>query len=159
MATKRPRRPGCAKSKTAEKSTRNAVVRFVLNGEYPEAASDESLFGEMQPSLSKLIDRLNEAKADKEVKAVWLRIEDVELGRGKVNELRRGDCRGPQGGQAGLCRDGLSRHRAVPRRRGLRSICMPSSGDLALPGVRLEMTFYKGLLDKLGLKFDMLAHG
>ena len=38
-------------------------------------------------------------------------------------------------------------------------IYMPSSGDLALPGVRLEMTFYKGLLDKLGLKFDMLHMG
>ena len=46
------------------------------------------MFGDLQPSLGKLIERLDEAKADKEVAAVWLRIEDIELGRGKVNEVR-----------------------------------------------------------------------
>ena len=36
---------------------------------------------------------------------------------------------------------------------------MPPSGMLILPGVRAEMTFYKGLLDKLGLQFDVLQMG
>ena len=36
---------------------------------------------------------------------------------------------------------------------------MPASGMLIVPGVRTEMTFYKGLLDKLGLKFDALQMG
>jgi len=74
-------------AKAVEKG-RNAVVRFSLKGEYPEGAPDDGPFGEMQPTLGKLMDRLNEAKADKEVKAIWLRIEDLELGRGKVNEVR-----------------------------------------------------------------------
>ena len=33
---------------------------------------------------------------------------------------------------------------------------MPPSGMLIIPGVRAEITFYKGLLDKLGLEFDAL---
>ena len=36
---------------------------------------------------------------------------------------------------------------------------MPVSGMLMVPGVRAEVTFYKGLLDKLGLKFDALQMG
>ena len=36
---------------------------------------------------------------------------------------------------------------------------MPPSGMLVVPGVRMEVTFYKGLLDKLGLKFDGLQMG
>ena len=36
---------------------------------------------------------------------------------------------------------------------------MPASGMLIVPGVRIEVTFYKGLLDKLGLKFDALRMG
>ena len=36
---------------------------------------------------------------------------------------------------------------------------MPPSGMLIIPGVRAEMTFCKGLLDKLGLQFDALQMG
>ena len=36
---------------------------------------------------------------------------------------------------------------------------MPPSGMLIIPGVRAEITFYKGLLDKLGLQFDALQMG
>ena len=36
---------------------------------------------------------------------------------------------------------------------------MPPSGILIIPGVRAEITFYKGLLDKLGLEFDVLKMG
>ena len=36
---------------------------------------------------------------------------------------------------------------------------MPPSGMLIVPGVRAEVTFYKGLLDKLGLQFDALQMG
>ena len=35
-----------------------------------------------------MIQRIDEAADDKSVAAVWLRIEDLELGRGKINELR-----------------------------------------------------------------------
>jgi hypothetical protein len=79
-----------AHSTTTKKAAKTlaTVVRFSLNGEYPEGPSEAGMFGDLQPSLSKLIDRLDEAKADKEVAAVWLRIEDLELGRGKVNEVR-----------------------------------------------------------------------
>jgi protease-4 len=36
---------------------------------------------------------------------------------------------------------------------------MPPSGVLIIPGVRAEITFFKGLLDKLGLQFDALQMG
>ena len=38
-------------------------------------------------------------------------------------------------------------------------IVMPPSGMLIVPGIRAEVTFYKGLLDKLGCKFDALQMG
>ena len=84
-------------AKAAEKSVQKlaaytapakTVVRFSLHGEYPEGPSEDGMFGDLQPTLGKLIERLNKAAADKEVRAVWLRVEDLELGRGKVNEVR-----------------------------------------------------------------------
>jgi len=137
----------------------NKVVRFTLHGEYPEAADNEGLFSEMQPSLTKLLDRLNEAKADKEVKAVWLRIEEVELGRGKVNEIRAAIAAVRKAGKPVYAELVSADTGSYLVAAACDSIYMPSSGELALPGVRLEMTFYKGLLDKLGLKFEALHMG
>ena len=38
-------------------------------------------------------------------------------------------------------------------------IVMPESGIIVLPGIHAEATFYKGLLDKLGIRGRLLAHG
>ena len=38
-------------------------------------------------------------------------------------------------------------------------ICVPESGWLMLTGVRAEVSFYKDLLDKIGVKADMLRMG
>ena len=42
----------------------------------------------MQPSLATIVERMDAAAADKDVLAVWLKIEDLALGRGKIHELR-----------------------------------------------------------------------
>ena len=147
-----------AASKSAEK-TRNVVVRFSLHGEYPEGATSDSPFSDMQPTLSKLMDRLNEAKADKDVKAIWLRIEDLELGRGKLSEVRAAIAAVRKAGKPVYAELITADTGGYLVASACDWIYMPSSGEIAMPGVRLEVTFYKGLLDKLGLKFDMLHMG
>ena len=44
------------------------VVRLTIKGEMPEGPAQPGLFGELQPSLGKLIERLDEAAADKDVR-------------------------------------------------------------------------------------------
>jgi protease-4 len=145
-------------AKAVEK-TRNSVVRFSLQGEYPEGATGDGPFSDVQPTLSKLMDRLNEAKADKDVKAIWLRIEGLELGRGKVNEVRSAIASIRKAGKPVYAELVSADTGAYLVASACDFIYMPSPGDLALPGVRMEMMFYKGALDKLGLKYDMLHMG
>ena len=38
-------------------------------------------------------------------------------------------------------------------------VCVPDAAWLMLTGIRLEATFYKGLLEKVGVKADMLQMG
>ncbi len=117
------------------------------------------MFGELKPSLAALVERLDSAASDKSVGAVWLKIEDLAIGRAKIWELRGAIARlrkankpvyaelttadGPQYLLAGACD----------------KIVMPPSGMLIVPGVRAEVTFVKGLLDKIGLQFDALQMG
>ena len=117
------------------------------------------MFGDLQPSLGKLIDRLDEAKDDKEVKAVWLRMEDLELGRGKVNEIRAAIARVRKAGKPVYAQLTSADTGAYLIASACDHVFMPVSGVLIVPGVRMEVTFYKGLLDKLGLKFDALRMG
>lgn len=147
-------------AKLVEKPAKKPTVVFMtLKGEYPEGPGAPGLFGELQPSLAVLVQRLDAAAADKDISAVWLKIEDMAVGRGKIAELRAAVARlrkankpvyaelttadGPQYLLAAACNQ----------------IVMPPCGMLMIPGVRAEVTFYKGLLDKLGLQFDALQMG
>ncbi len=81
-------KPAEKTAKPAEKTAKQTVVCLTLKGDYPEGPGVPGLFGEMQPSLAAVVQRMDAAAADKDVRAVWLKIEDHGLGRGKIYELR-----------------------------------------------------------------------
>ena len=88
-------KPAAKKEKSADKEAKDkkeakkpTVVLLTLKGAYPEGTSHSSLFGELRPTLASIVERLNAAAADKDVSAVWLKIEDLAIGRGKIYELR-----------------------------------------------------------------------
>ena len=132
---------------------------MTLKGEYPEGAMAPGVFGELQPSLATLVERMDAAAADKSVGAVWLKIEDPAIGRGKIHELRAAIARLRKANKpvyAELTTAGGPQYLLAT---ACGQIVMPPSGMLIIPGVRAEVTFYKGLLDKLGLQFDALQMG
>lgn len=135
------------------------VADFTLRGEYPEGPTQAGLFGEMQSSLDEVIGRLDAAAEDEAVAAVILRIEQLAIGRGKLEELRAAVARVRKANKpvwAVLTS-------AEPAEYLVASACnrivMPESGMIMVPGVRAEMTFYKGLFDKLGIQFQLLQMG
>jgi protease IV len=156
-----------AKAKPAAKSAKPAetvakkpvVVQFNLTGEYPEGTGAPGMFGELKPSLSSLIQRMDSAAADKDVRAVWLKIEDPEIGRGKIHELRGAIARLRKAGKPVYAELTTATGGQYLLAIACDRVAMPSSGMLIIPGVRAEVTFYKGLLDKLGLQFDALQMG
>ncbi|MBN2577477.1 MAG: signal peptide peptidase SppA [Pirellulales bacterium] len=146
------------KVKKPETLTTN-VVRFALRGEYPEGPKEPGLFGDLKPSLTALVERLDAAAKDKDVAAVWLEIGEVELGRGKLFELRQAIGRVRKAKKpvyAGLTSASTGQYLAAS---ACDEIWMPECGILIIPGVRMEVTFFKGLLEKVGLEFDVLQMG
>ncbi len=153
--TDKDKEPKKSKPQPAKKT----VADFTLRGSFPEGPTQPGLFGELQGSLDSFLGRLDAAAEDENIAAVILRIEQLAVGRGKLNELR---------GAVARLREADKPVWAVltsaqPAEYLLASACdrivMPESGTLILPGVRAEMTFYKGLLDKLGIQFQMLQMG
>jgi protease-4 len=135
------------------------LVRLTVRGELPERSVTPGLFSELQASLRNVIQRLGDAAEDKSVAAVWLRIENLQIGRGKVNELRDAIFRFRKSGKpiyAELASADSAQYQVAA---ACDQVVMAPSGTLIVAGVRAEMTFYKGLLDKLGLQFDSLQQG
>jgi protease-4 len=135
------------------------VVRIVLSGSYPEGAPADGLLSEAQPSLKKLIDRLDAAAADKNVQALWLRIDDIEVGRGEINEIRAAIARIRAAGKPVFAESSGAETAGYLIASACDQIYMAESGAVMLPGVRMEITFYKNFLDKIGVQFDALKMG
>ncbi len=135
------------------------VALIGIEGSLPESAPEPGLFGEMTRNLSETLRRLRRAAVDDDVTVVVLKLRNPSIGRAKIAELRASIDRLQAEGKK-VYADIES---ATPADYLLACACdeivMPETGVLFLPGVRAEVTYYKGLLDKLGIKADMLQVG
>ena len=137
------------------------VAYFDLSGGLTEKPADFNFFATYQTSLTlrDLIDRLEKARQDDDVKAVLVRLEEGSLNLSQAMELR----------------DELSALRKTGKRiftyadsydttsyiaaSSASDICMLEGGDIMVPGVGFETMFAKGLLDKVGVKADFVQIG
>ena len=113
----------------------------------------------MRPSLSDIIGRIDAAAKDKEVAAVWFKFDDLSVGRGKTNELRAAIARLRKANKPVYAELTTADARQYLIASACNEIIMPESGMLIVPGVRAEMMFFKGFLDKIGVEFEDLKMG
>jgi protease IV len=150
---------------TAEKEHKAKKVQplrfgqIELKGSYPEGAGASGLFTANVETLADVIGRLDKAAADEKLDGVVLKINGPTLGWAKVNELRQAISRlRSKGKQAVAYLDSAETHDYLVA-CACNQIVMPESGELAMLGLRAEVTFYKNLLDWLHVKAEMLRVG
>ena len=135
------------------------VASIPISGSLSEAPGGSGLFGELTIGLSEVIARLDRAAQDKEIAAVVLELREPQVGRGKLEELRTAIGRVRQAGKPVLAEMNAGTTADYLVACACDAIVMPESGELMIPGVRAEVTFYKGLFDKLGVKAEMMQVG
>ena len=142
---------------TKKDSAQLAVIE--LSGSYPEGAGQAGIFGEASDDLNRIIERIDQAAKDEKLSGVILEFRDLELGRGKTTEMRAAVARLRKAGKKVYAdlRSGEARDYLLAS--SCDEIVMPESGTLAVTGVRAEVTFFKDLLDKLGVKAEILQKG
>ena len=135
------------------------IAGISLSGSLPDGVGQEGLLGDVSPQLSRFLQRLEKAAKDESVRGVLLSIQSPQLGRARVSELR----------------DSIQHVRAAgkpivahlisgePLDYSVAAACdrivMPPAATLAITGVRTEVTFYKRLLDRLGIQAEILQVG
>jgi protease-4 len=140
--------------------TAAAVAHIKLSGGFDEAAGPgESLFGGGTETFRLKLDRIAKAKKDRTVNALYLQIEGLEVGWGKMHEFRTAILDFKKSGKKvhAYMEDGGTMDYLVASAAD--EVVMPESGTLMLTGLRYELTFFKDLLDLLGLKADAVKMG
>ncbi|HZZ26473.1 MAG TPA: signal peptide peptidase SppA [Pirellulales bacterium] len=146
--------------KAADKSkSKLTLASFMLDESYPEGPTQPGIFGEMQPNLGRLMERMNKAADDDKIYGIVIHINDADLGRGKVDELRAVIAHARKAGKKVYADLYETRSAGYLLACACDQIIMPPVSELTVSGVRLEITYFKGLLDKLGIKADMLQMG
>lgn len=152
-----------AKSEAAaEKETETKKVRLariVLEGSLAEAPTGGGLLGEIGTDLRKIIERIDKAAEDDEVAGLVLEIKDPALGPGRIHELRETIARFRKSGKKVHAYFESAYGGDYQLATACDAIYMPESGDITIPGVYAETTYFKGLFDKLGIKADFLHVG
>jgi protease-4 len=148
-------------AKPEEKKSKDirSLAMFALDSDLPEGSGQGGLLGDFAPSLHKVIERIEQATKDKKIEGIVLRLQSPGLGSGKVEELRAAVARARKGGKKVYALVDDISNGDYRLAAACDEIIMPPSGSVTISGVRAEVTFYKDLLDKLGVKADMLQVG
>ena len=131
----------------------------MLKEDYAEGTAPAGLFGELKPHLREIIERLDKAAKDDKLSGVVLRIRSPELGLGKVDELRGAIGRLRAAGKKVYADVDSVMTKDYLIAAACDEIIMPPSGSLMLTGLAAEVTFYKSLLDKIGVEAEIIQVG
>ena len=136
------------------------VAHIKLSGDLDEApVSDDPLFGGVAENFKSKLDRIHKAAKDDAVKALYLEIDGVSTGYGKLDELTRAVAEFRKTGKKAYAYMEGGDAKDYLLATACDEICVPESGWILLTGVRAEVSFYKDLFDKIGVKADMLRMG
>jgi protease-4 len=136
------------------------VAHIKLSGEMVEKPPTvDPLLGSIGETLQDRLDRIKKAGADKEISALLLEINGLAIGWGKLNELSQAIAAFRATGKKAYAHVELGTIKDYLLAAACDEVWLPESTFLLLSGIRLEVSFYKDLLEKLGIKADMLQMG
>lgn len=143
----------------AEKKPARTIAQISISGSIPEGVGQEGMLADVAPRLHRIVERIDQAAADARVKGVLLTIASPDIGRGRMEEIAAAVARVRKAGKpvaAHLVSGG-------PVPYSLAAACdtvsMPPAATLEITGVRMEVTFFKAMLDTLGVDAEILQVG
>jgi protease-4 len=144
-------------ARAAEGGKPARVAHIKLSGSMEEKPlTEDPLLGALGETFKTRLDRIKKAGRDKEIHALFLELKGLGIGWGKLEELTRAvaDCRRAGKQVVAYLESGLTRDYLL----GLAcdEVYLSASNWLQLTGARIEVSFYKYLLARLGIKADLM---
>ncbi len=146
---------------TTQKASKPRIAVFNLSGAMREAPTQiEFGFNWERPvSLHDLLDRFDKAGKDDKLKAIVLTFDSPDFGWAQMQEMRQGIQSLRAAGKDVFCYLEQAGPSVYMLATGASRIALTPAGSLQLIGLSAEQTYFKGLMDKLGVAADMICVG
>ncbi len=136
-----------------------AFLKLTIDNDIVEENRNRSRIFNNNRSLLDIIDIIDEAAGDPHIDGILLNIKGIKLGIASVEEIRNRLIEFRNRGKIVVAyADDLSGKDYYLATAADKIFLMPA-GYLNLSGLKAEITFFKGLLDKLGIKAEIIAIG
>jgi protease-4 len=145
--------------RAAKRKSSATVAHIRLAGSLPDGVGQGGLLADVAPHLHRLIERIDKAAQDQRVKALVLQIESPAIGRARGDEIRAAIARFRAAGKPVTAHLVGGSPVAYCVALACDSIAMPPAATLEITGVRAEMMFFKSILDRFGVKAEILQVG
>lgn len=149
-----------AQDDAAASATGKQIAHIRLHGSLSEAPTvPDPLFGALSENFRAKLERIQKAAADKNVAALVVQIDGMDLGFAKAQELRQALAKFRKTGKKvyAYTENPTGKEYLVAGEADV--LCMPRSGWFMVVGIRAEIMFFKDLLEKLGIRADFLQMG
>jgi protease-4 len=148
-----------APSKGAPAQPKVRVLEVTLSGSIEEMAQVFMPFGPRGRLLRDYTASIRKAATDDTIKALILRINMPELGMARLQELADAIAEFKATGKKVYCYFQIATNRDYLLACSGSRIVAPAEGMLLLTGLSAEVTFFKRMLDWLGIKADVIFIG
>ena len=134
-------------------------VEFTLDGTYTDTKTVGTFGTSSTKTLRGLFKKLETLKKDDEIAGIIFKIDNVSVGWATLQEIRNKlhEFRETQKETIGYLESGGNAEYLLAA--AMERVVLMPTGSLNLTGLRAEVLFYKGLLEKLDIQADMLAMG
>jgi protease-4 len=145
------------------RSSKRKTLLLVLRGSLPDVANPRTLMNWFRPSpgpeLLPLLEGLAAAARDERLHTVLVRIEELTCGLGRAEELRSALDRLRAAGKRVLVHADELSLSSYWIALGASSIHLSPTGSLDVAGVAMQFTLLRGLLERVGVRAQLLAQG
>ena len=109
--------------------------------------------------LNDILDCINKAKKDDHISGIYLDMISLAAGYGSTEEIRNALLDFKESGKFILAFSDIYTQKAYYLASVADSLYLNPSGDLLLRGLRAQIMFYKGAMDKLGIEAQVIRQG
>lgn len=138
------------------------VVQLEINGEYPEGDDVlPSIFSTQNENFYSVITKLDAIAEDKNVKGLFVKINNSEFSNGQLEELGEKIAFVKSKGKEVITYTDTLTNKSYLLALNGNKIYMPptQAADINLTGYYSELAYYKGLADRLGVQFNVIHVG
>lgn len=143
-----------------EKAALAKVAHIDLSRPLAEKPADFSLFGDADAQTHySVLNRIAQAGKDKDIAALLVTAREDEIALAQAQELRDALAAVAASGKPVFVYADRFSTATYTMATGATDVCILPGGEMVMPGVAIETMFAKGLLDKIGVKAEMIQIG